>query len=142
MTEPLFRCKVHIVATKYSLGVILNRPVGESVTDQLDVDGHQVNLTTVNFDDFVELTVAGEAALQDVCARCDAEVSLTVPFSNTVKVQAEATDDELEDGVVVLDRHSQIDLSQVVAEAIELARPSITYCEKHATSTAKPFVIE
>ena len=130
------------MATPYSLSGILNQPVGTSTTEVVEFDGLKVQVAITNLDEFVELTVEGQTTLNELCARCDTEVELPLSFASTVKVQDSATDSEIEDGVVVSDRHGQVDLSQIVSEAIELARPSLVYCKKHQTAIPKPFIIE
>ena len=130
------------MANIYHLGNVLTRPVGESVTEEIEVAGRSVTLTLTNHDDLVELKVSGQSEIDDLCARCGVSVKLPIVFDTTFKVKDEATDDEIEDGVIVMDRHAGIDLDQIVLEAVELARPTITYCPKHEEKSPKPFVIE
>lgn len=130
------------MANIYHLGTILNRPVGESSTEFIQVNDRPVSVTVTNMDNFVELKVSGDSTIDEACARCGVMVAEPVKYDVTLKVQAEATADEIEDGVLVMDRHSGVDLDQIVAEATELARPTIIYCAKHRSKSPKPFVIE
>ena len=130
------------MANIYPLGTILNRPVGETSTETVEISGQPVSVTLTNMDDFVELTVTGDSSIDDACARCGVAVTEPIHFTSTLKVKAEATDDEIEDGVLVMDRHASVDLEQIVTEAIELARPTLVYCPEHQGESPKPFVIE
>ena len=125
-----------------NLSNILNRPVGEVETQELNVLGNQVTVTLTNFDDYVDLQVKGTSEFKDLCARCAKDVTVTVPFESSLKVKDVLTEKDVEDGVLALNRHAGIDIEKVVSEAIELSRPTLVYCAAHKSKPPKTFVIE
>jgi|GEM_PF-4169689 len=102
---------------EYHVGNLLNSPTDtDELVDLTLPDGQPVKALLHSGEDGVTVQITGEATVDDVCARCGEPLQLTVTLVGDV------IDTEINNG--------KINLRAMAVDEVELARPTLAYCEK------------
>lgn len=102
---------------EYHVGNLLNSPTDVEETVEVALpDGQPVTAQLFSGEEGITAQITGTVMIDDICARCGE------PLQLKVNLGGELIDTEIVNG--------RINLSTMAQDEVELARPTLAYCQK------------